>query len=85
MLITEVKIVIVDRNDLKAYASITIDDCFVVRGLKVIDTGQGCFVAMPNRKDKKGDYKDIVFPIKNETRLYIEDSILQAYREAIDI
>ncbi len=52
MNITEVHIKLVDRPDdkLRAFASITIDDCLVVRDIKVIDGPKGLFVAMPSRK-----------------------------------
>lgn len=50
--VTEVRIKLTDdpRNKLKAYASVTIDDAFVVRDLKIIDGSKGPFVAMPSRK-----------------------------------
>ncbi len=52
MEITEVKIKLMDRkNDkLKAFCSITIDNTFVVRDLKIIEGSKGVFVAMPSRK-----------------------------------
>jgi stage V sporulation protein G len=50
--ITEVRIKLTEdpRNKLRAYASVTIDDAFVVRDLKIIDGNKGPFVAMPSRK-----------------------------------
>lgn len=50
--VTEVRVKLTDdpRNKLKAYASVTIDDAFVVRDLKIIDGAKGPFVAMPSRK-----------------------------------
>lgn len=50
--VTEVRIKLTDdpRNKLRAYASVTIDDAFVVRDLKIIDGSKGPFVAMPSRK-----------------------------------
>jgi stage V sporulation protein G len=50
--ITEVRVKLTDdpRNKLKAYCSVTIDDAFVVRDLKIIDGAKGPFVAMPSRK-----------------------------------
>ena len=55
MNITEVKIFRKDTNDkkLKAFATVTFDDCFVVRDLKVIDGNKGLFVAMPSRRMKE--------------------------------
>lgn len=50
--ITEIRVKLTDdpRNKLKAYASVTIDDAFVVRDLKIIEGAKGPFVAMPSRK-----------------------------------
>jgi stage V sporulation protein G len=50
--ITEIRVKLTDdpRNKLKAYCSVTIDNAFVVRDLKIIDGAKGPFVAMPSRK-----------------------------------
>lgn len=52
MEITDVRVKVVDnRTDrLKAFATITFDDVFVVRDLKIVDGVTGLFVAMPSRK-----------------------------------
>ncbi len=52
MQITEVRIKLMEDSDdrLRAFCSITFDDCFVVRDLKIIDGNNGPFVAMPSRK-----------------------------------
>jgi stage V sporulation protein G len=54
MEITDVKVFLKEGQDrkLKAYATLTFDDCFVVRNVKVIDGNKGMFVAMPSRKSK---------------------------------
>ena len=71
MRITEVKIFTVHEDRLKAYVSITIDDCFVIRDLKIIDGTQGLFLAMPSKKRKDGQYRDIAHPLNRETRTLI--------------
>lgn len=86
MNITEVKIFprvdgVDESQKLKAYASITFDDMFVVRGLKVINGKKGLFVVMPNRKLADGTFKDIAHPLNNETRKTIEDKVLYKFRE----
>lgn len=52
MEITEVRIKLMEEpgERLKAFCSVTFDDCFVVRDLKIIDGSNGPFVAMPSRK-----------------------------------
>ena len=86
MKITDVKISLVSQQDpLKAFASITLDDSFVVHDLRIIQTTDKTFVAMPSKKlpsgnFKKDTYKDIVHPINQQTRRMIEDSVLSEYR-----
>jgi stage V sporulation protein G len=84
MLITEVRISLRDDAKLKAFASITLDDCFVIRGLKIISGQSGTFVAMPSRKRKDGDYQDIAHPINNTTRTWMENIVLEKYREEVN-
>jgi len=79
MKITEVNVFPVNEERLKAYVSITIDDCFVVRDLKIIYGNNGLFVAMPSKKRKDGQFKDIAHPLNQETREIIEKTIGEAY------
>jgi len=81
MEITEIRISLHDDNKLKAFASVTFDDCFVVRGLKLIDGAKGTFVAMPSRKRPDGTYQDIAHPINSETRSWMEKLIVDAYEK----
>jgi stage V sporulation protein G len=81
--ITEVRISIRNEEKLKAFASITFDNCFVVRGLKVISGAQGYFVSMPSRKRRDGAYQDIAHPINNEMRQEIEDLVLDAFESEL--
>jgi len=52
VVITEVRIKLMDDNNerLQAFCSVTFDDAFVVRDLKIIEGTKGSFVAMPSRK-----------------------------------
>ncbi len=82
MEITDVRVKIFDsENRLKAIAAITIDDCFVVHELRVIDGKEGLFVAMPSRKMPNGEFKDVAHPINQETRDYIEGIVIEAYEK----
>jgi len=83
MKITEIRVSLRDDNKLKAFASITLDDCFVIRGLKIIEGAKGVFVAMPSRKRPDGTYQDVAHPINNETRDWMEDLIVKAYEEEL--
>ena len=79
MEITEVRVNLQNEEVLKAFVSITLDDEFVIRGLKVIQGMDGRFVAMPARKKKDGTFQDIAHPINRETRQYLERVVLEAY------
>jgi stage V sporulation protein G len=83
MEITEVKVFPVNEDRLKAYVSITIDNCFVVRDLKIIEGPSGLFVAMPSKKRKDGQFKDIAHPLNQETRALIEQMVFDAYENEI--
>ena len=85
MKITDIRIRIVkkDDNKLKAVASLTIDDCFAVHDIKVIDGNQGLFIAMPSKKAADGEYRDIAHPINSSTRDAIQNIILDAYDKAL--
>lgn len=79
MEITEVKIFPVDEEKLKAYVTIVLDSCFVVRDLKIINGSTGLFVAMPSKKRSDGTYKDVAHPLNKNTRVMMEKKILEAY------
>ena len=64
---------------MKAVASVTFDDEFVVHDIKVIDGQNGLFVAMPSRKMGEGDFRDIAHPLVSELRNRIKDAIFAAY------
>ena len=85
MEITDVRVRLAksDNGKLKAVASITIDGCFAVHDIKIIDGNSGPFIAMPSRKTPEGEFKDIAHPINPEARAMISDMILKAYREQL--
>ena len=80
MNITDVRIRKVETdNRMKAIASITLDDCFVIHDLRVIKGDEHLFVAMPSRKTSTGEFKDIAHPINHETRQELEQFVIKAY------
>ena len=83
MNITDVRINLTNKKDssVKAVASITIDDEFVVHGIKVITDDDKTFISMPARKDNKGNFIDVAQPIKTDTRDKHQDMILAKYNE----
>ncbi len=83
MKITDIRIRLIQNEEskLKAVASITIDECFVVHDIKVLEGNQGYFVSMPTRKTPEGEYKDIAHPINTPTREEINKLVLAKYEE----
>ncbi len=79
MEITDVRVFPVDEEKLKAYVTITLDNCFVIRDLKVIHGSTGLFIAMPAKRRKDGTYKDIAHPLNTVTRVRMEKVILLEY------
>ncbi len=84
MQITEVRVFPVEEEKLKAYVTITLDNCFIIRDLKVISGKKGMFVAMPSKKTRDGTFKDIAHPLNSETRQEMEEIILKAYEEELE-
>ena len=79
MEITDIRIKkIKGEGNLVGYATITLDNCFVVHNIKIIDGKEGRFIAMPRRRTANGEYKDIAHPIKTDFRLKMQEDILEA-------
>ena len=68
-----------EEGKMKAIASVTFDDEFVVHDIKVIEGRNGLFIAMPSRKMNDGNYRDIAHPLISETRVRINNAVLSAY------
>ena len=82
MKITDVRIKRFESSTrLKGIAAITIDECFVVNEVRIIDGKEGLFIAMPSRKMPNGDFRDVAHPINQETRAMITEAVLTAYTE----
>ena len=81
MEITDVRVYPVEEEKLRGYATITFDNCFVVRDVKIISGPKGLFVAMPSKKRKDGTYRDTAHPLNSEMRNQIESRVIGAYRD----
>jgi len=84
MEITDIRIKRVEgENKLKAYASVTFDNSFVVHNIKVIEGNSGLFIAMPSRKTRSGEMKDVAHPINTEFREKMQNAILEKYNTEV--
>ena len=86
MEITKVNVRKVDsaNEHMRAIASVTLDDCFVVHGIRVIEGDKGLFTAMPSRKSKDDEYHDVAHPITTECREMFNKAIIDEYNKIKD-
>jgi len=82
--ISEVRIRKVEGKDkFKAWVTLTFDNEFRIHGLKIIQTKNGLFVAMPSRKLPNGEFIDTAYPITQELRDTIQREVLKEYNRQI--
>jgi len=80
MEITDIRVrKVAGEGKLKAYVTVTFDDCFVIHNVKIIEGKSGVFIAMPSRKTRAGEYKDVAHPIQPEFRSALQKKILDKY------
>ena len=80
MEITDVRIRTVEGNDkLKAYATVTFDNEFLVHNIKVISSANGYFIAMPSKSSSDGSFKDIAHSISTAFREKLSEAILSRF------
>ena len=85
MNITYVRVRVVDKEGkMRAVASITLDNEFVVHDIKVIEGDNGLFIAMPSRRSADGQFRDVAHPINTETRANLQQLILEKYEQEKD-
>jgi stage V sporulation protein G len=86
MEITDIRVrKVAGEGKLKAYVTVTFDDCFVVHNVKIIEGKSGVFIAMPSRKTRAGEYKDVAHPIHPEFRAAMQQKILDRYDSGSDL
>lgn len=81
MKITKVVLKNKEKEDsrMKAIATVTLDEAFVITGIRLIQGDDKMFIAMPSRKVSEGVYDDIAHPVNQETRQMFEDAVFKAY------
>ncbi len=84
MEITDIRIRKINtEGKMKAVVSVTFDNEFVVHDIKVIESQEKLFVAMPSRKTPDGEFKDIAHPINAESRDHVQGAILEKYETTL--
>ncbi|ANU09320.1 regulatory protein SpoVG [Planococcus antarcticus DSM 14505] len=67
---------------MRAIASITLDNEFVIHDIRVIDGNEGLFVAMPSKRTPDGEFRDIAHPINSNARTKLQEAVLTAYEQS---
>ena len=67
----------------KAFANVGIEDLVAINGIRVVSGEKGDFVAMPQSKDKDGNYHDIAFPINADLRKEMNKAVLDKFKEVV--
>lgn len=80
--ITDVKIRKISESEkMKAIVSVTFDDMIVIHDIKIIETKDKLFIAMPSRKTPDGQFRDIAHPVNIEMRKELEQKVLEEYEK----
>ena len=86
MNITDVRIrKMTKEGNMKAVASVTLDNEFAIHDIKIIEGEKGLFIAMPSRKTPEGEYRDIAHPISHEARETLQKAILDEYEKSLSV
>lgn len=84
MVITDIRVKKIPTDGkMKAVASVTFDDAFVVHDIKIIEGQEKLFTAMPSRKTNDNEFRDIAHPINSVMREVLEQAILDKYAEVL--
>ena len=86
MQITDVRVRRFEKegNRMKGIATVTLDNCFIVTDIRIIDGEKGLFIAMPSRKTATGGYRDIAHPINPEVRKMFDETIIAEYKKVLE-
>ena len=60
-----------------------LDDCFLVKNVRVVEGEKGLFVSLPSRRNVKGEWVEHCFPMTKELRAKLSAAVLEAYEAAV--
>ena len=82
--ITDIRVRRINKEGkIKAIVSVTFDEAFVIHDIKVIEGDRGLFIAMPSRRTRDGEFRDIAHPIHSAARYTLQSCILDKYETAL--
>ena len=76
-------VMLAEGSKAKAVATVTVNDEFVLKGIKVFEGENGLFAAMPSRK-VGNDYQEVMFPITKEAREQLNNAVLESYGRLVE-
>lgn len=71
------------KNPLKAIAVVIIEDCFIIKSIRVVEGFNGLFINMPSKKNAYGEFVEQCHPITRECKAQIDNAVITAYKEFI--
>jgi stage V sporulation protein G len=83
-IITSVRVKPFEEQKLKGFATMVIDDCLAINGIKMIVGKRRSFVQMPNVRKKSGKFRDLAFPTKPEIRDVIEQKVFDEFKKFLE-
>lgn len=72
-------------GNLLAYASVTLGGCFAINNIRIMDSQKGMFLAMPDRQNAKGEYRDVCFPTTAEMRQALTGAVMGEYQRVMEL
>ena len=79
----EIKKLFSGPDKLRAVCSVVLDDCFLVKNVRVVEGEKGLFVSLPSRRNVKGEWVEHCFPMTKELRAKLSAAVLEAYEAAV--
>ena len=73
------------EGNLLAFANVTLGGCFAVKNIRIMNSEKGMFLAMPDRQDAKGEYRDICFPTTAEMRKTLDRAVMGEYQRVMEL
>ena len=70
-----------NENRTRGIASVTLDECFVIYGIRIIESESGLFIAVPSHRTNDGKYHDFFHFITPECRKQFQDAIIEEYNK----
>ena len=79
----EIKRTLTGPDKLRAVCSVILDDCFLVKNVRVVEGEKGLFVSLPSRRNVKGEWTEQCFPMTKELREKLSAVVLAEYDRAL--